>query len=339
MVTLGDLQQKFTTLKLLKGEFSEIKGICSLYNLQQDHLCLVKNQKFYKRLLEEMAQQGKSSFILLLDRSLENEVDLSSFSSVLCIDSLEKELPRLSKVFFDDRYAGDEHQADGRVTGTAEIDSTARIAAGVFIGQNVKIGAQVEILPGCVVMNRASIGAGTKIYPNVTIYEDVRVGERCRIHAGTTIGADGFGYQFEAGVHKKIWHFGSVIIGSDVEIGANVSVDRATFDFTVIGDGCKIDNQVQIGHNCRLGRGVIMCGQSALAGSVVLGDFCVLAGRAGVGPDIKMGMGCQIAAGALVSQDWPAGSKVAGHPARSVGEWMRSNAYLRKMALQRGKKD
>src|SRR5690606_2968050 len=169
-----------------------------------------------------------------------------------------------------------------------------------------------------------------------TLYPFTRIGKNCRIHSGTVIGSDGYGYTFHQGQHLKIWHMGGVIIHDDVEIGSNTSIDMGTFSPTIIGSGTRIDNLCQIAHNVKIGRGCIICGQGAIAGSAVLEDYVVLAGRAAVGPDAHLGMGTQLAGGAMVNEGvtWPAGSKLGGHPAKDIKEWMRGIAYLRNMSLK-----
>src|SRR5690606_5931201 len=244
-------------------------------------------------------------------------------------------LTLLSKPFYDKKMGKMNTQVDGRQMGTVDIDPSAYIAQNVFIGEHVKIGGNVEIMPGCVILPHTEIGEGTKIYPNVTLYPFTKIGKGCRIHSGTTIGADGFGYTFHQGQHLKIWHMGGVEIHNDVEIGANTTIDTGTFSPTIIGAGTRIDNQVQIGHNVKIGKGCIICGHSGIAGSVILHDYVVLAGRAGIGPDAELGMGTQVAGGALVNDGakWPAGSKLGGHPAKDIKEWMRGVAYLRNASL------
>ena len=194
-------------------------------------------------------------------------------------------------------------------------------------------------MPGTVILPHSEIGDNTKIFSNVSIYPFTKIGKNCRIHSGTVIGSDGFGYTFHQGNHVKIWHMGGVDIRDDVEIGSNSSVDAGTFSPTIIGSGTRIDNLVQIAHNVKLGRGCVICGQAGIAGSAVLEDYVVMGGRAAVGPDSFIGMGTQIAGGAKVNEsaNWPAGSKLGGHPAKDLKEWMKGVAYLRTMSLKEKK--
>jgi len=159
------------------------------------------------------------------------------------------------------------------------------------------------------------------------------------LHSGVVVGSDGFGYTFHQGQHKKIWHMGGVSIQDDVEIGSNSTIDMGTFSPTIIGSGTRIDNLVQVAHNVKIGKGCVLCGQSGIAGSAVLEDFVVLGGRAAVGPDVHLGMGCQLAGGSKVTDSaiWPAGSKLGGHPARDLKEWLKGLAYLRKVSLNETK--
>ncbi len=168
----------------------------------------------------------------------------------------------------------------------------------------------------------------------MTIYPFTKIGKGCRIHSGTVIGADGFGYTFHQGQHHKIWHMGGVEISDDVEIGSNTSIDQGTFSPTRIGAGTRIDNLVQIAHNCKIGKGCVLCGQVGLAGSVTLEDFVVIGGQAALGPDCHIGMGTQIGgkAGVMEAAVWPAGSKIAGFPARDLKEWLRGLALAKKLA-------
>jgi UDP-3-O-[3-hydroxymyristoyl] glucosamine N-acyltransferase len=237
-----------------------------------------------------------------------------------------------SKPFYDLKLEGVNDIVDGRQMGSVNQNSSAWIAQGVFIGENVTIAANVKIHSGVVVMSGVSIGENTEIFPNAVIYRNVKIGKNVRIHSHCSIGSDGFGYNFSKGEHLKVWHTGSVVIEDEVEIGANCTIDCGTFSPTLIGAGSKLDNQVQIGHNCKLGIGVIMCGQSGLAGSCIVLDYAVLGGRVAVAPGITIGKAAQIAGNAGVIGNVRDGEVVGGFPARDIKEWMRGVAVLRKMS-------
>lgn len=211
----------------------------------------------------------------------------------------------------------------------AAVDPTARL------GEDVAIGPFAEIGPGAVVGNRATIGAGTVVgrdcevgddtvlYARVVLYRRTRVGARCRIHAGVVLGADGFGFASVAGVHRKIPQVGRVVIGDDVEIGANCAIDRGALEDTVIGSGTKIDDLVMIGHGVQVGEGSLLVAQSGVAGSTVLGHHVVLAGQSGIAGHLAIGDGSTIASKSAVFEDLAPGSTVAGIPAREHRAWRR----------------
>lgn len=341
---LNDLLKFDSTLKIVKNPEwpEEILAISALDALLSNSFIFIKNAKFLDKFLPKLENALALKLGLVIDEKFyalmnaEYKAQIDRLPWIITSTNVAMSLTTLSKPFYDLKMEGLNTQADGRQMGTTEIDPTARISQNVFIGEHVKIAAGVEILPGAVILPHVTIGENSKIYPGVTIYPFTTIGKNCRIHSGTVIGGDGFGYTFHQGQHKKIWHMGGVIIQDDVEIGSNSSVDMGTFSPTIIGAGCRIDNLVQIAHNVKLGKGCVLCGQTGIAGSAILEDFVVLGGRAAVGPDSHIGMGTQIAGGAKVNEGaiWPAGSKLGGHPARDLREWMKGFAYVRKMSLK-----
>ncbi|HEX6177786.1 MAG TPA: UDP-3-O-(3-hydroxymyristoyl)glucosamine N-acyltransferase [Thermoanaerobaculia bacterium] len=206
----------------------------------------------------------------------------------------------------------------------AAVGPFTTIADDVIIGNDVVIYQNVSIEAGSV------IGDGTIIYPQVSIYERTRIGKRCIIHSGVVIGADGYGFATEGGRHHKIPQIGIVRIEDDVEIGAGSCIDRAALGETVIGEGTKIDNLVQIGHNVRTGRHCLLVSQVGIAGSTELGDYVVVAGQSGFGGHLKIGNGVQVAAKSAVLEDIESG-KVMGTPAIPFREFGRREALLRKL--------
>ncbi|MBN2307894.1 MAG: UDP-3-O-(3-hydroxymyristoyl)glucosamine N-acyltransferase [Candidatus Hydrogenedentes bacterium] len=223
------------------------------------------------------------------------------------------------------------------------IHPTAVIGEDVRLGEGVALGAHVCLEDGCVLGDRtvvyagayvgtgAALGADCLIYPNVTICDSVRIGDRCIIHPGAVIGADGFGFAVVGGRQTKIPQVGTVVIGDDVEIGANTTVDRATFGETTIGEGTKIDNIVQIGHNTRVGEQTIICGKAGVSGSTIIGDRVTIAGGVGLAGHLEVGDGASIGAYSGVSKSIKPGQKVFGYPAVEHTRAKRMYAALRQL--------
>ena len=217
------------------------------------------------------------------------------------------------------------------------------------IGENVKIADDVTIMPFAVVDDNAEIESGVVIYPhvyigqyakidqntiiysNVTIREYCRVGKNCVIHASTVIGSDGFGFTTKNGIHTKVPQVGNVVIQDDVEIGANVGIDRAAMGSTVIGHGTKIDNLVHIGHNCKIGANCLIVAQTGLSGSTIVGDNVTFGGQVGTSGHLTIGSNSIFAARTGISKSMPENSFCAGFPIQSHADWLKTQAALRQL--------
>ena len=227
---------------------------------------------------------------------------------------------------------------------TAVVDKTAivgngtRIGAGCYIGPKVELGENVTIYPNATILDESTIGKNTTIWSGAVIRERCIIGSHCIIHPNATIGADGFGFRPcpEKGL-VKINHIGNVIIGNGVEIGANSCVDRGKFSSTIVGDGCKIDNLVQIAHNSKLGRFCIMAGNSGLAGSVTLGNGVMIGGSASIKDHLTIGDGAIVGAGSGVAANVEAGKIVLGYPAVDAREALKQWAILKRLAKEGSK--
>lgn len=217
-----------------------------------------------------------------------------------------------------------------RIAPGAEVAGVA-IGPGVFVGPGARIGAGTQLHANVYVGAETRIGRDCVLWPNVVVRERVTIGERVIVHPNATIGADGFGYLFRDGKHRKIPQIGTVEIGDDVEIGANACVDRAKSGVTRVGRGTKIDNLVQIGHNVEIGEHCMLVGQVGLAGSVTLRDYVALGGQSGVVDHIEVGRGARIGAQAGVMRDVPPGHTVTGTPAEDLTRQMREVAALRRL--------
>jgi UDP-3-O-[3-hydroxymyristoyl] glucosamine N-acyltransferase len=194
----------------------------------------------------------------------------------------------------------------------AEIGPGASIGAYAVIRAGSKLGARTVVHAHAIVGRRCKIGDDCIIYPRVVLYDGVILGNRVMVHAGTILGADGFGYRFRGGRHVKIPQVGTVEIGDDVEIGANACIDRGALGPTRIGEGSKIDNLVQIGHNVRIGKHCIICGQAALAGSSGMDDYAMIGGNVGLADHVFMGKGSRAGAKSGIGKDVPPGTEVWG---------------------------
>ena len=227
---------------------------------------------------------------------------------------------------------------------TAGVAPTARIGRNTSIGRRVAIGDyavigagatigdDVVIGPHCSIGDRVSIGNGSRLWPAVTIYPGATLGERVFVHSGARIACDGFGYVFRDGAHQKIPHIGRCIIGNDVEIGANTTIDRGSIDDTVVGAGTKVDNLVHIAHNVRIGEKCLLMAQVGIAGSATIGDGAIIAGQAGISGHLTIGAGARVAAQAGIFGDVPAGETWSGYPARPHRDALRASAALFKLA-------
>ena len=209
------------------------------------------------------------------------------------------------------------------VSPTAKIGPNVAIYPFVYVGHGSEIGEGSTLESGVVIGDSCKVGQDCVLHSHVVLYEGVTLGARVEVHAGTVLGADGFGYRMAEGRHVKVPQTGSVDVHDDVEIGSNCSIDRGTFEATVIGEGTKIDNLVMIGHNNRIGKHNLLCGQVGIAGSCKTGDYVVMAGQAGIKDHTEIGEKSTVGAQAGVHRNVPGGQQVLGSPAIPVREQRR----------------
>lgn len=225
---------------------------------------------------------------------------------------------------------------EGGVSALAHVHPAARLEDGVTVEPGAVIGAGAEIGRGTRVSANAVIGAGVRfgrdgfIGPGASLTHAL-VGNRVTIHAGARIGQDGFGFAMGAGGHLKVPQIGRVVIQDDVEIGANTTIDRGSNRDTVIGEGTKIDNSVQIGHNVTIGRHCVLVSQVGIAGSTEVGDYVAIGGQGGLAGHLRIGSGAQISGASSVKDDVPAGERWVGVPAKPIRDWMREQSAIRKL--------
>jgi UDP-3-O-[3-hydroxymyristoyl] glucosamine N-acyltransferase len=251
---------------------------------------------------------------------------------LLQVDNPYLAFQRAVRVFRPDPYrpAPGVH-ASAVVSPEAEIGEGVSIGAHCVIEAGARIGARVVLMPGCFVGTLALVGEDSFLYPNVTLREECVIGARCILHPGVVVGSDGFGFALDRGRYHKVPQVGNVIVGDDVEIGANTTIDRATTDSTRIGEGTKIDNLVQIGHNVVIGRHCIIVAQVGISGSTQLEDFVTLGGQAGLAGHIRIGEGAVVGGQSGVTKSIPAGEVWSGYPATAHGLAKRLAAFVQKL--------
>ncbi len=225
----------------------------------------------------------------------------------------------------------------GGIHPSATVDSivpaSVSIGPNVVIGSGVTLGENVVIKAGCVIGNKVFIGQGTCLYPNVTIYHGCSIGRDCTLHSGTVIGADGFGFAPDGQLWVKIPQIGGVRIGDNVEIGANTTVDRGALEDTIVGDGCKIDNLVHIGHNCRIGNNSVLAGCTGVAGSTVLGEHCIVGGACMISGHLDIVAGTTISGATTVMKSiLNPGVYTSLFPLDTHEEWLRNASHIRRLS-------
>ncbi len=218
------------------------------------------------------------------------------------------------------------------IAGSASYGDNVFIGAFAYLGENVKLGKNCKIYPHVFIGNNTTVGDHCIIHPGVKIYHDTQIGNQVIIHAGTVIGSDGFGFAPQAdGSFKKVPQIGNVVIGDQVEIGANATIDRATIGSTLIKSGAKLDNLIQVAHNVEVGHSTVIAAQAGISGSTKIGNGVMIGGQAGIVGHIQLGDGAKVNAQSGVSKSIEAGKAVTGSPAYDYTAALRSQAAARKL--------
>jgi UDP-3-O-[3-hydroxymyristoyl] glucosamine N-acyltransferase len=257
-----------------------------------------------------VAEQSPATAILVSSNLANSNLD--SRKVLILVPDARIAMARVLPLFFPPEKFGSGIHPTAVIDSTARIDPTAYIGSHCTIGAGVKIGARSVLLGGNHVGRDCQLGDDCCLYPNVVLYANSQIGHRVAIHAGSVIGSDGYGYVLDRGRHRKMLQVGNVVIHDDVEIGANVAIDRGTLGSTIIGQGTKIDNLIQIAHNVVIGRHCIIMGQAGIAGSTRLGDYCLIAAQAGIAGHLQLGNQAMVGATSPVMRDIPDGGKVLG---------------------------
>lgn len=303
-------------LRLVGDGDCQIYGLSTLAAAGPGQLSFLSNPAYGKQLAA-----CEASAVILSERASEQFP-----GNCLVAKNPYVSFARATALFDDsnDTASGAIH-ASAHVAATAELGAGVTVDANAVIGERVVIGENSHIGSGVIIQDDCQLGSDIRLHPNVVLYRRARLGNRVIIHAGSVIGADGFGFAFDGERSIKIAQLGGVKLGDDVEVGAASTIDRGALEDTIIGDGVKIDNQVQIGHNCVIGKHTVICGCAALAGSVTVGEYCVFGGGSGAVGHITIADKVQVSAMTLVHKSIEtAGTLASGTLASPLTEWKRN---------------
>ena len=307
----------------LHGDGSaRVSGVAPLDRADDTHLTFLANAK-YAGLAAE-----RELGVLLVTAELADAA--KARARIVVASPHEAMLPLLPLLYPTPTHAPGIH-ASVTLGRNVTLGDEVSIGPGVVLGVGARVGARTRLDAHVVIGDGVEIGAECHLHPGVTLYPGTRIADRVRLHAGVRLGSDGFGYVFRDGAHAKIPHVGRCIVDSDVEIGANTTIDRGSIDDTVIGAGTKIDNLVHVAHNVRIGRLCLVMAQVGIAGSVRVEDGCILAGQAGIAGHVTIGRGARVAAQAGAFGSVPAGETWSGYPARPHREALRAQAAMFKL--------
>jgi UDP-3-O-[3-hydroxymyristoyl] glucosamine N-acyltransferase len=314
---------------LVAGQFAgdrdrSITGVASLAQAKGDQLSFLSNRKYAADLAATKAGA------VLVPKNLEGNDD-----RWVRVDDPYFAFARIMTRWFSNRPMPKGISPKAVISSSAKLGQNVVLGHFAIIGDEVVIGNNVTIFQGVSIEAGSVIGDDCIIYPNVSIYDGTRIGRRCIIHSGVVIGSDGYGFALHEGKHHKIPQIGIVRIEDDVEIGAGSTIDRAALGETVIGEGTKIDNLVQIGHNVKVGKHCLLVSQVGIAGSTELGNYVAVAGQSGFSGHLKIGNRVQVAAKSAVLADVPDDTKVMGSPAVPFTEFARRHAALKKLARRK----
>ena len=322
-VTTGEI------VDLIDGQYTgdrdrRISAVAPLAEAGRDQLGFLSNHKYAAQLAQTKAGA------ILVPKNLEGQDE-----RWIRVDDPYFAVAQIMTRWFSARPRPKAVSPLASISPSARLGTNVAVGPFVTIGDNVVVGNNVTIFQGVSIEAGASLGDDSVIYPNVVIYDGTRIGRRCVVHAGVVIGSDGYGFAMHEGKHHKIPQIGIVRIEDDVEIGAGTTIDRAALGETVIGEGTKIDNLVQIGHNVKIGKHCLLVSQVGVAGSTELGDHVFVAGQSGFSGHLKIGHRVQVAAKSAVLADVPDDTKVMGSPAMPFNEFARRHAALKRLAKKK----
>ena len=312
--SLGEIASRLN-LRLIGDPDCQIQGLGTLASAKMGDISFLSNISY----LRQLAKTSASAVIVE-----ESQADLVPTNALIA------EQPYVAFAYVSQLFAEQSEVASG-VHASASVADSVSLGQGVYIGANavieddVEIGANSSIGPGTFIGRGVRLGERCRLHAQVTLYHEVRIGSRVNIHSHAVIGADGFGFAFDGERSIKIQQLGAVWIGDDVDVGAGTTIDRGAIEDTIVEDGVKIDNQVQIGHNCHIGAHSVICGCTAIAGSAKIGRYCVLGGASGMVGHLSLADGVQVSAMSLVNKSiTEPGTYSSGTGQMKVADWKRA---------------
>ena len=282
----------------------ELGGFTQADAAMPGDLTFAENKEFFG-----LAEQSQASAILAPGKFT------SETKTIIRVKDARIAFARVLPLFFPEKQFAPGIHPSAVIAKSAQVADTATIGPNCIIGESAAIGEQTVLEANCTLGDHSTLGQAVRLFANVSVYPQCKLGDRVRVHAGSVIGSDGFGYVFDQDHHRKIPQVGGVVIEQDVEIGANVTIDRGSLGDTEIGEGTKIDNLVQIAHNVVIGKHCLIIAQTGIGGSTQIGEFSILAGQAGVVGHIKIGPKAIIASKSAVMSSLEGGRQYMGIPA------------------------
>jgi UDP-3-O-[3-hydroxymyristoyl] glucosamine N-acyltransferase len=327
-VTAGELVFQFGGVLVGRAD-TTVSKLGTLADADQQSLSFLSNPKYRGQLKKTQAA------IVLIQASA--QADLPTGATAIICEQPYLYYAKVSRLFGPNLPQPSIHSS-ANIHPTAKIGNLVSIGPNVCIGAGAKLGDQCIVMANVVVGENCSIGQSTQIYPNVTVYHDCIVGNNCIIHSGVVIGADGFGFAPSENGWQKITQVGAVVIGNNVEVGANTCIDRGAIGDTTIGDGCKLDNQIQIAHNVKIGANTVMAACVGVAGSAVIGERCLIGGAAGILGHLSIANDVTISAMSLVTKSIAEPGMYTGvFPLMPNRDWERSAVIVKQLEQLRGR--
>lgn len=318
-VTLRALAERFGG-EIAGDDGTVVREVATLGNARPGAIVFLASERYLPQV-----QSTRASAVIVSSAMR----DATRLPRIVCADPYAY-FARVSALFNPEPPAIPGIHATAVIHPAASIDAGAEIGPLAVIGRGARIGGGCRIGAGCVIGDSVALGAGCRLHPNVTVYDNCAIGERVILHAGVVIGADGFGIAMSEGRWVKVPQIGRVVIGDDVEIGANTTVDRGAIDDTVIEEGVKLDNQIQVGHNVRIGAHTAIAACAGIAGSANIGRYCRIGGASGIAGHLTIADGVEISAHTIITKSIASpGTYTGAYPFEANREWRRNAAQLR----------